>query len=599
MPGAVEATREGRPGRADRDEARTAPHVIAVRGRAGCAEAAAQRVTGGLAHRHQLQLVRGIDGVRPFRRQHGARAGARAIDGTVAADDHPVVARRAGRGGEIETCEITTLQHLRAGQALGNGGCTIAYMANGSCRRIQRAVEVGIDNGTTIVIANNSAVINAGRRELARIICIGEGNTNVVAHHAAHGGVARHIAGGIAVAYRTGGHANQAAEIIRPGHIAGGIAVRYRAAFYPPQQATQAGSSRDIARRIAVRDRAFARVNGRQAAAIATARAANADGARGIAVADRAAVVDGKAASEIIGGCGSHGAGTVLDEAARRILAHQAACRAKTTGNDRACRAAVADRARIGAHQRAHVDIARTMHGAAAINVIDLAIINGGQRTDAGVATTGIGSYRPCNADVAQAHVAHRPARADIAEHTDGHFRTVDRQPDDFMAQAIERAREWCRIIADRHKSLATLPAARGARVDIAAQHIVAGQIALQALHVVAGSAVEGVQTVNDLIHGHAAIAAQLGTEIIARWQIHFRLDVVGGQIAGGDPTLAVFQRQAGRARAAHGLVDVDIVLRRQGQLVGRPIDVIVDVDIALRTASTRYALDLHIARFQ
>ena len=201
MPGAIEATREGRTCRTDGNEARAAPHIVTVRGRACRAEAAAQRVAGGLVHCHQLQLVRGIDGVRPFRRQHGARAGARAIDGTIAADDHPVVARRTGRVSEIETCEITALQHLRAGQAQRIRGGRVASHADGGDPAIQALVEIGIRHRAAVVIADDHADADATRRELARVIDVRHCR-KVVADDTAHGGIGSHIAGGVAVAYR-------------------------------------------------------------------------------------------------------------------------------------------------------------------------------------------------------------------------------------------------------------------------------------------------------------------------------------------------------------------------------------------------------------
>ena len=180
---------------------------------------------------------------------------------------------------------------------------------------------------------------------------------------------------------------------------------------------------------------------------------------------------------------------------------------------------------------------------------------------------------RTRNAEAAQAQVAYNAAGTDVPEQADIHIRPIDRQTDDFMAQSVQGAGEGRSRTADRHETLAAVPTTCWTGINIAAQDVLTGQVSLHTLQVGSGGAIECAQAIDHLIGVGDTVAAQFGTEIVPGRQIHSdgRGDVIGTGIACCDVALPIFERQAGRASTAHRLVDVDIVLRGQGQLVGRP----------------------------
>ena len=98
---------------------RTAPDIRAV-GSFGSVDIAAQRIARAERHRHQLQLVRVVDGGRVFGSQHRVRSAKRAtgiVQRSIGINHDPVVARRAGRGGENEAGEIGCGLHRGGGEA--------------------------------------------------------------------------------------------------------------------------------------------------------------------------------------------------------------------------------------------------------------------------------------------------------------------------------------------------------------------------------------------------------------------------------------------------------------------------------------------------
>ena len=147
------------------------------------------------------------------------------------------------------------------------------------------------------------------------------------------------------------------------------------------------------------------------------------------------------------------------------------------------------------------------------------------------------------------------------------------------MAEAIEGTGERRSPAADRHESAVAVPGGGGADVEITAKDVAARQT--HALQVVAGGAAGRAQAVDHCVDLGHAIVAQPGAEILARRQVHLGLDVVGAGIARGRIGLAVFERQAGGPGAAQRAVDIDVVVRRERELVGIPHDVVVDVDVA------------------
>ena len=200
---------------------------------------------------------------------------------------------------------------------------------------------------------------------------------------------------------------------------------------------------------------------------------------------------------------------------------------------------------------------------------------------------------------IRQRNVAYHASSADFAKQATLLIQAVDMQAGNLMTQAIELAGKCGSAIADGRKALVAVPGRGGGRIDIAAQRIIARQIAAHALQIDAGQAVKSAEAVDDGVIDDRAVTAQLGAEAVVARQVDGRADIIDTGVAGCDVGLAVFQRQAGRAGTAHGGIDIDIVLRRQGQLVGRPGNRFVDIDVAGRAAAAVGTLDLHRALVQ
>ena len=200
-------------------------------------------------------------------------------------------------------------------------------------------------------------------------------------------------------------------------------------------------------------------------------------------------------------------------------------------------------------------------------------------------------------ADVAQAGRGAGSAeqRGNAGRRGIGNGQTID-----GMAQAVELASEWHGGGADRRKAVCAPDSRvrRDAGVDIRAQHDIFAEDVTQALQVGAGHAAGGAQAVDHRIHCRRAIDALQSAEILAGWQVNLGLDVVRGSVAGGRSTLAIAQRQGGSARTAQRRIDIDIVVRRQLELVGRPHNRVVDIDIA-QACATADRLDMHVGGLQ
>ena len=300
------------------------------------------------------------------------------------------------------------------------------------------------------------------------------------------------------------------------------------------------------------------RVGANQAANLALARHA----ARGIAVADRSQVAADQAPAPGIAADGARG--VAVDDGAA-VVCHQAAAD-EAIGGDIERRIAVFDRALVVAHQAASV-IVRLDVAAIQTHVLDQGILGGNGK---------------------------QAAAAAVSRH---HAELID-----GMTEAIEDAAKG-RIPAQRHEARIPpigVPGGRGGGggVDICAQHIIAIQLAINALQVGARDTAVGAQGGNHRVAGAYAVRAQFGAEILSSGQIYLgaAAQLVHGCVAGGGGALAVFQRQAGRAGTVQGGIDVDVALRVQGQLMGGPADLVVDVYVAGRPGAASRALDHDIA---
>ena len=149
------------------------------------------------------------------------------------------------------------------------------------------------------------------------------------------------------------------------------------------------------------------------------------------------------------------------------------------------------------------------------------------------------------------------------------------------MAQTVEAAGECASASPDRRQPRPGVPPGGGGGIDVRTQHIAARQAAVDALQIGSGGATRSAQGGDHFPPQHRAVAALLGAEVATRRQADRRMDVVGAGVASADCALAVLQRQAGRAAAVKGCVDVDIVVGAQRELVGGPAHCCVHIDVA------------------
>ena len=105
----------------------------------------------------------------------------------------------------------------------------------------------------------------------------------------------------------------------------------------------------------------------------------------------------------------------------------------------------------------------------------------------------------------------------------------------------------------------------------MAAQDVVAQQIPINPLQIDTAEAASHTDTVDDRVVNEVAIISLHGAEILACWQIHRCIDIVAAAIALRPSPLSIFEGQAGGAGTAQRRIDMDVIVRGQGQLVGRP----------------------------
>ena len=151
------------------------------------------------------------------------------------------------------------------------------------------------------------------------------------------------------------------------------------------------------------------------------------------------------------------------------------------------------------------------------------------------------------------------------------------------MTLAVEPACEVRCIVANGRKALVAVPVAGDARIDVGTERVVPGQVATHALQIKCVGAGCCPKAGNHRVVLEHPIRPQLGAEVCSGGQID--LDTAGELVGAGitrlQGLLTEFESQLGAARAVHRGVDVDVVLGNQRQLVGAPVDAVIDVDIA------------------
>ena len=169
------------------------------------------------------------------------------------------------------------------------------------------------------------------------------------------------------------------------------------------------------------------------------------------------------------------------------------------------------------------------------------------------------------------------------------------------MSQSIKHSLKSRNVVSYRRKTRATVPGRRSRCIDVAAQDIIAAQIAADTLQIGAGRATGATQAGNHLVLDGRAVAAEFRAEVVARLKIDWRLDVVGGSVARIHCIQAVLQRHlAAGVGSCNALIDVDIALRTERERSrGIPAHGVVDVDITAAGSGTAGALQLHAGRAQ
>ena len=199
------------------------------------------------------------------------------------------------------------------------------------------------------------------------------------------------------------------------------------------------------------------------------------------------------------------------------------------------------------------------------------------------------------NIDVLQPHLTQRCATG-VAKQADKVCGSpVNKQATDHMPQPIKHALETIAVsTTKRIKPRTAVPACGGAGINIRAQHIVAGQPAVDGL--------QGVYVGNDGVVNDRTSTAQLGAEAAGGGQIDGRRDPVLGFGAVNHPiaaALTVFQRQAGSAAGVQGFIDVDITLGAECEGVVVPADAVINENIAVAVGVAIDALNLDVGAGQ
>lgn len=159
----------------------------------------------------------------------------------------------------------------------------------------------------------------------------------------------------------------------------------------------------------------------------------------------------------------------------------------------------------------------------------------------------------------------------------------IDAQMVDHMAQAIEAATEGRSAgLTDRNETGPAVPARRGGRIDVRAQHVVAGEIAAHALQIGAGSTAFGTEAGEDDPVDRRAVAALQGTEAAAGGEVDRRVDAVSRHVARCRRILSVEQGQPRRATAVQRREDGDAAAGLQGEPMGGPRDRCLDRQVVI-----------------
>ena len=162
------------------------------------------------------------------------------------------------------------------------------------------------------------------------------------------------------------------------------------------------------------------------------------------------------------------------------------------------------------------------------------------------------------------------------------------------MTEAVESAGEIGSKITDRRKALVSaagqIPSRRTRCVNVSAQRIVQRQATVHALQIGGGGTASYAKRSNDSIVLNRAIRTLLGGEVGgACGEIHnagcARTD--GAGVIQRNSALAEDQRKAGRTRGVHRAVDIDVVLRVQGECIGTPAHSVIDIHITRRARRT------------
>ena len=196
MPRTIHAATEVAPDVADRHEAGTPPDIAA--GRAGGAEAAAHGIRCHPVHRHQLQLMGGVDGGRILAAQHWQGTADAAIEHGIRSHRDPVIAATARCRGEGEPRKAGRIAHLRFRQSRGARAAACIRLADALQAGIRAAVEIGVGDAT-VAVARDTTRESLLRSYLAESIHIVE-RAAVPADEAAGKVCAADRADGIAIA---------------------------------------------------------------------------------------------------------------------------------------------------------------------------------------------------------------------------------------------------------------------------------------------------------------------------------------------------------------------------------------------------------------
>ncbi len=203
--------------------------------RGGGIDVMSDRILSSQIHRHQLQLVRIVDGSRVFGSEHrpcGAERAGGVVEGPVDVHHHPIIAPGTGRRREIKACEIGGRLHLHRAQPDGPG----RIRAGTDSHVISTAIPVTVcDNAERRIKFHQSRM-----RRSARSVTVGD-RGGIESHQASE----RCITRGVTVSDDSAAFIRpyQPARVVTSGDVTRGIAVIDGAG--PLVRADQAARIRD------------------------------------------------------------------------------------------------------------------------------------------------------------------------------------------------------------------------------------------------------------------------------------------------------------------------------------------------------------------